>query len=149
MGGSLPDWELGRRKRVHSEEKSNKCKQCDITYLVAQLLMKTHNGEKSNQFSQCSAGGLDKGGPTGMGESHPDWELGRRGGVRCSYRMPSLECGIVADVLSGDQLYISANHISKERDGNDVKESGGLAGCQVWNAELRLKHGGDKKSFAS
>ena len=97
MGGSLPDWELGRRKRVHSEEKSNKCKQCDITYLVAQLLMKTHNGEKSNQFSQCSAGGLDKGGPTGMGESHPDWELGRRGVMRCSYRMPSLECGIVAD----------------------------------------------------
>ena len=82
-----------------------------------------------------------------MGKPHPDWELGRRGGVRCSYRMPSLECGIVADVLFGDQLYISANHISKERDGNDVKESGGLAECQAWNAELRLKQGGDKKKF--
>ena len=56
-----------------------------------------------------------------MGEPHPDWELGRRGVMRCSYRMPSLECGIVADVLSGDQLYISANHISKERDGNAVE----------------------------
>ena len=43
-------------------------------------------------------------------------------------------------------IYIT-NHISKERDGNDVKESGGLAECQAWNAELRLKQGGDKKKF--
>ena len=63
MGGSLPDWELGRRKRVHSEEKSNKCKQCDIIYLVAQLLLKTHNGEKSNPCNRCSSSELDKGEP--------------------------------------------------------------------------------------
>ena len=45
-----------------------------------------------------------------MGQSHPDWELGRRGGVRCSHKISSLECGIVADAdaLFGDQLYFSS-----------------------------------------
>ena len=53
---------LRRHVQVHSEEKSNKCNQCDYTSSRAGNLrvhLKVHSGEKSNKCNQCDYASSD------------------------------------------------------------------------------------------
>ena len=47
---------LRRHLKIHTGEKSNKCKQCNYASLYASDLkvhLKTHSGEKANKCNQC------------------------------------------------------------------------------------------------